>query len=170
MSDDRYLSESNHGLHLGVFNWLRRPPAPALRRWERPELKQLLGSEETLLWADVAMTGILGHPWIKTMPGTWGSGFWDTAWSRERFIAVELPVRMYFNQKWKMYSIPWSHVTRAELRVYTGPRAVIVDIQAPDFSKRFNLAASIHDFAGVERALRKASDNVVVKTGLFWIK
>ena len=136
-------------------------------RWERLALRQLLEPDETLVWVDVAATGILGRPWLNSVPAMWGSTFWDVALTDRRLLAAELPLITVWKRRWKVYSVPWSDVTGAELLFYTSATAAILSISAPRSAMKFKMFRMAFDFAGGERALRIVMRDVVVRTGFF---
>ncbi len=136
---------SGNGLLLGrqsVISFLRRR---ASKRWNKRNLKALLEAGEELIWPDLAFSGILGVPWIRSMPFIWGSTFWDVALTDRRFLAVQFRLLPLFRRR--VFSAPWPEVTQAELRIYTGMAAVVLRIQAQGSDEEFKLAYAAFDYA-----------------------
>jgi hypothetical protein len=149
--------------------WLPFLPSAHLgtsARWERPELKARIDPGEELLWTDIAMTGILGHPWVRSMPVMWGSGFWDVAITNNRLLAVELPIIRILKREWKANSLRWSEVVGCELRIYTSTGSVLCEVTTASGSMCYKMIYAAFDIAAITRALRSVLPNVVVKSGL----
>ncbi len=167
MAQQPYVTETKAGLGFFPYPWT--PPFPHrfyARRWERPGLKRLLQPGEDALWVDLAATGILGHPWINSMPAMWGSTFWDTAITGRRFIAVQLRLLPSLKRTRTLHSIPWADATHVELCIYTGPGVVVLGIRAGPVDKRFRFAHAALNFSGAVNALREAKPDAIIKTDL----
>lgn len=169
MSKNPYQSYVPRGLRVPLW-----PPTTLRRffsdvrsgtsnRWQRPELKEQLQPDEVIYWTDIAATGILSHPRIRS--SAFGSYFWDLAITNQRLFAVQLPIVAAL-ERWETYSVPWADVTRSELRVYTLTNAITLKIEAPSFKKRFKMLYSAFNYAAVTEAVRKAIPAVEVRTGL----
>ena len=126
-------------------------------------MKEQLDTDEVTYWTDIATTGILGHPRIRS--SAFGSFLWDLAITNQRLLAVQLPIVATLEQ-WETYSVPWVDVTRSELRVYTLSKAITLTIEAPSFKKRFKLLFAAFNYAAVTGALRKAIPAVELPTVL----
>ena len=163
--EEAYTIESRTGLGVFARPWTWPWRNTAARLWERAELKQLLATGETILWADFALTGILGHPWVTQMPFLWGSSFWDVAITNRRLLAVHCPIVTFRKRTWKTYSIPWAEVTRAQLQP-SGIASLVLTVEALSMKKRFKLVGRLFKRNEAVEAIRKVYADVVMKTGL----
>lgn len=148
-----------------MVSFLRRR---ASKRWNKRNLNALLEPQEQLLWPDVAFSGILGIPWIRRMPFIWGSTLWDVALTDKRFLAVQFRFLPIFRRT--VLSVSWPEVAEAELRIYTGIRAVILRIKGLGLDEEFKLRYAAADYAGIEDTLRKHVPGLRTKKGMFRAK
>lgn len=123
-----------------------------LKRWNNPNLRVLLEPDEQIEWADLAFSGILGHPRVQMVSFVWGSTLWDVALTDRRFLAVQF--RLLPNRSRKILTSSWNDVS-CELNTYSGTASAVLTVRGNAWQERFKLANASSDYAGIERVLRK---------------